>query len=90
MNEQNDDKLMQAASQLATEIAPAARPMAGYRRGDQTEPQRRWSPMLAQAASVVMLDGGSAGMTWYVMQDETWRRPRSSIPRWCLTACLVW
>lgn len=70
MNEQNDDKLMQAASQLATEIAPERDLWPGIAEAIETPARRRWTPMLAQAAAVAMLMVGSAGTTWYVMQDD--------------------
>ena len=61
---------MQAASQLATEIAPERDLWPGIAEAIESPPQRRWSPMLAQAAAVAILMAGSAGMTWYVMQGD--------------------
>lgn len=70
MNEQNDDKLMQAASQLATEIAPERDLWPGIAEAIEQPQKRRWSPMFAQAAAVAMLMAASAGITWYLMQGE--------------------
>lgn len=65
-----EDRLMQAAGELATEIQPArdlwpgieaaiARPAAG----------RRWQGMLAQAAAVLLLVGASSSLTYLAMRD---------------------
>ena len=70
MSEQNDDNLMQAASRLATEIAPERDLWPGIAEAIEQPPTRRWSPMLAQAAGVLMLMAASAGVTWYLMQGE--------------------
>lgn len=75
MNEQNDDKLMQAASQLATEIAPERDLWPGIAEGIEAPPQRRWSPMFAQAAAVAMLMAASAGITWYMTKGENVATP---------------
>ena len=75
MNEQNDDKLMQAASQLATEIAPERDLWPGIAEAIETPPQRRWTPMFAQAAAVAMLMAASAGITWYMTKGENVATP---------------
>lgn len=75
MNEQNDDKLMQAASQLATEIAPERDLWPGIAESIEAPAKRRWSPMLAQAAGVAMLMAASAGVTWYLVKGENASTP---------------
>ena len=67
MNEQDDDKLMQAAGQLATEISPERDLWPGIAEAIRAPARRRWSPLLAQAAGVAMLMAASAGVTWYTV-----------------------
>lgn len=67
-----NDKLMQAASGLATEIAPKRDLWPDIEEAiihTQRQPQRsRWTPMLAQAAAVVLLVGASSMVTYSVMK----------------------
>jgi hypothetical protein len=72
MNEQRDDKLMTAASQLATEIEPQRDLWPGIERAiTETAPRRsRWTPAFAQAAAIVLLVGASSGLTYLAMKDD--------------------
>lgn len=70
MTEDNDDKLMQAARQLQTDIAPQRELWSGIAEAIETPEPRRWSPMLAQAATVLLLVGGSSAVTWLAMKDQ--------------------
>ena len=65
----NDDKLMQAASQLSTEIHPEHDLWPGIAEAIAKPEPRRWTPMLAQAAAVVLLVGASSTVTYMSMKD---------------------
>ena len=65
----NDDKLMQAAAKLATEISPERDLWAGVAEAIEQPAPKRWYPMLAQAAAVVLLVGASSTIT-YVLTKE--------------------
>jgi hypothetical protein len=69
----SDDKLMLAARGLATEVAPERDLWPGVEEAIQTQkqPQRsRWTPMLAQAAAVVMLIGASSMVTYSLIKYD--------------------
>ena len=72
MNEQREDKLTEAARQLATEIRPQRDLWPGIEQAiTEPRPQRsRWTPMFAQAAAVVLLVGASSGLTWLALKDD--------------------
>ena len=63
-----DDKLDQAARQLATEISPERDLWPGIEQAIRT-PQRR-TPWYAQAAAVVLLVGASSGVTYMVVNGD--------------------
>ena len=67
-----DDKLDQAARQLATEVAPQRDLWPDIEKAiTEPRPQRsRWTPMFAQAAAVVLLVGASSGLTWLALKDD--------------------
>ena len=66
-----EDELMAKAADLATEIAPSRDLWPGIEAAINTpEPARSWfTPYLAQAAAVLLLVGGSSGITWFVMSE---------------------
>jgi hypothetical protein len=66
----NDDKLMQEARQLAQEIRPQRDLWPGISEAIAKPAPRRWTPLLAQAAAVVLLIGASSGVTYMAMQDN--------------------
>ena len=66
----NDDKLMQAAQKLATEIRPQRDLWPGIAEAIEEPAPRRWTPMLAQAAAVVLLVGASSGVTYMMTKDD--------------------
>ena len=66
----NDDKLMQAATQLSTEISPDRDLWPGIAEAIERPAPRRWTPMLAQAAAVVLLVGTSSAVTYMTMKDS--------------------
>lgn len=58
------------ARELATDIAPQRDLWPGIEAAI-TQPKRsQWMPRLAQAAAVVLLVGGSSGLTWFAMKDN--------------------
>ena len=75
-NETNDNKLMRAAGRLATDIAPQQDLWSGIAEQMQMPAKRHWTPMLAQAAAVVLLVGASSGITWYTMKDGAGSAPQ--------------
>ena len=66
----NDDKLMQAAGKLATEISPERDLWPGIAEAIEKPAPRRWTPMFAQAAAVVLLVGASSGITYITMKGN--------------------
>jgi len=66
----NDDKLMGAAAQLSTEISPERDLWPGIAEAIAEPAPRRWTPMLAQAAAVVLLIGASSGLTYMTMKTD--------------------
>jgi hypothetical protein len=70
MNEERDDKLVAAAKGLATEISPDRDLWPGVARAIATPQRSRWTPLLAQAAAVVLLVGASSGLTYMTVKDR--------------------
>jgi len=69
MTDKKDDKLLQAANRLKSEVSPQRDLWPGIARAMQ-EPQRSWwTPMLAQAAAVVLLVGGSSAVTYIAVKQ---------------------
>ena len=64
-----DDKLDQAARQLATEITPERDLWPGIEQAIRT-PRRR-TPWYAQAAAVVLLVGASSSITYLAVKDSS-------------------
>jgi hypothetical protein len=76
-----DDKLMMAARNLASEIAPKRDLWPGVAEAI-SEPQRsRWTPMLAQAAAVVLLVGASSMVTYSVIKYSDANTPAERMAR---------
>lgn len=70
MNDMTEDNLMTNAKRLNTEIAPE-RDLWPAIAASIAEPRRpRWTPMLAQAAAIVLLVGASSSITYLVVKDE--------------------
>jgi len=65
----NDDKLMESAGQLSTEISPGRDLWPGIAEAIAAPAPRRWTPMFAQAAAVVLLVGASSAVTYMTMKD---------------------
>lgn len=73
MNDEHDDKLMAAASQLATAISPERDLWPGIEQAINQPGQRRksrWTPIFAQAAAVVLLVGASSMVTYTLVKQE--------------------
>ena len=66
----NDDKLMQAASQLKTDIHPERDLWPDINEAIERPAPRRWTPMLAQAAAVILLVGTSSAVTYTTMKGS--------------------
>jgi hypothetical protein len=66
----NDDKLMAAAAQLSTDISPERDLWPGIAEAIAEPAPKRWTPMLAQAAAVVLLVGASSAVTYMTMKDD--------------------
>lgn len=102
MNDRNEDRtedrIMQAAGRLATDVAPERDLWPGIERAIARPARparpagwagwagRAWQPMLAQAAAVVLLVGASSAITWFAVKEE----PRIvEVPRPGLTSEFV-
>ena len=72
MNEQREDRLTEAARQLATGIRPQRDLWPGIEQAiAEPRPQRsRRTPVFAQAAAVVLLVGASSGLTYLGMKGD--------------------
>lgn len=71
MNKEFDDKLDRTARQLATEISPERDLWPGIAEAITTPKRSRWTPMLAQAAAVVLLVGTSSAVTYIATKDSS-------------------
>ena len=68
-----DDNLTAAAAGLATEVKPSRDLWPGIEAAispPQTDTGWRWNGMFAQAAAVVLLIGGSSGLTYLAMHED--------------------
>jgi hypothetical protein len=71
MTEKFDDNLDLTARQLATEISPERDLWPGIAEAIEKPQRPRWMPMLAQAAAVVLLIGGSSAVTYVAVKDNS-------------------
>ena len=71
MNKEFDDKLDRTARQLATEISPERDLWPGIAEAITTPKRSRWTPMLAQAAAVVLLVGTSSAVTYIATKNNS-------------------
>ncbi len=69
-NDERDDKLIAAASELSTEISPGRDLWPGIAEAIARPKESRRMPMLAQAAAVVLLIGTSSGVTYLAVKEE--------------------
>lgn len=70
MTELNDDKLAAAARRLPTEISPERDLWPGIADAVSAPRRARWTPMLAQAAAIVLLIGASSAVTWVAVSER--------------------
>ena len=66
----NDDKLLQAAAQLKTEIRPERDLWPAISAAIVVPATRRWTRRLAQAAALVLLVGASSAVTYMTVKDN--------------------
>jgi len=78
MNE-TDDKLAMAARGLATEIAPERDLWPGIEAAINAPKRSRWTPILAQAAAVVLLVGASSMVTYVVVKYDDANTPPQTV-----------
>ena len=78
MNE-TDDKLAMAARGLATEITPERDLWPGIEEAINAPKRSHWTPMLAQAAAVVLLVGASSMITYVVVKYDDANTPPQTI-----------
>jgi hypothetical protein len=73
MNENQgfDDKLMEAARALGTEVAPERDLWPEIETAIARPSRNRWNTVFARAAAVVLLVGASSGLTYLVMTNRT-------------------
>lgn len=66
------DALMEKAKSLATDIEPERDlwPDIEAAIKEPATPTFAWRPYLAQAAAVILLVGGSSGLTWLAVKDD--------------------
>ena len=81
MNEQLDDKLMAAAAELPTEIAPERDLWPDIEAAiAEPAPQRSsWTPYLAQAAAIVLLVGASSSITYMMTKSSVDVSPQAGV-----------
>ncbi len=70
-NQDFDDKLMEAARALETEVAPERDLWPDIENAIAKPSRGRWHRVFAQAAAVVLLIGTSSGLTYLAMTKQT-------------------
>ena len=70
-NQSFDDKLMEAARALETEVAPERDLWPDIESAIARPSRGRWNRVFAQAAAVLLLVGASSGLTYLAMNNRT-------------------
>lgn len=70
MNDEYEDKLMRSAGELATAISPERDLWPSIEQAIRQPRRSRWTPILAQAAAVVLLVGASSMVTYLLVKEE--------------------
>ncbi|MBT8103208.1 MAG: hypothetical protein KJO95_09585 [Gammaproteobacteria bacterium] len=70
MIDDTNDKLDAAARRLATDVSPERDLWPGIAEAINAPRQARWTPMLAQAAAIVLLIGASSAVTYVAVKGE--------------------
>lgn len=65
-----NDKLIQDAGRLATDVSPQRDLWPGIEKAITRPARPRWTPGFAQAAAVVLLVAGSSGLTYFATRDN--------------------
>ena len=69
-NQSFDDKLMEAARSLETEVTPERDLWPAIESSIRPLGKSRWNTLFAQAAAVILLVGASSGLTYLVMNKS--------------------
>ena len=75
MNAEREDRLIAEARKLATSIEPERDLWPGIEEAIKAPARRSWTPMFAQAASMVLLVAASSAITWYAVKGDTVAAP---------------
>ncbi len=70
MTDENEDKVLAAARNLSMEISPGRDLWSGIAEAIDNPAPRRWTPMLAQAAAVMLLIGASSSLTYVIVKEQ--------------------
>lgn len=70
MTEAFEDKLDRAARQLRTEVSPERDLWPGIEEAIAAPRRSRWTPVLVQAAAIVLLVGASSALTYVVVKGD--------------------
>ena len=70
MTEVNDDKLAAAAKRLSQEISPERDLWPAIAEAIEVPRRRRWTPIFAQAAAIVLLIGASSAVTYVTVKGQ--------------------
>lgn len=70
MTDRHDDKLVTAAGRLGTEITPQRDLWPDIAEAIDAPRRRRWTPILAQAAAIVLLIGASSAVTYVAVKGQ--------------------
>lgn len=71
MSNENDDRFVEVAKQLATEIRPDRDLWPGIAAAIEAPRRSVWAPMLAQAAAIVLLVGASSAVTYVAVKGQS-------------------
>ena len=69
-DQESDDRIIEAARQLATDIRPGRDLWPDIEAAITTPKRSRWTPVFAQAAAVVLLVGASSSLTYLAVRDQ--------------------
>ncbi len=70
-NQRFDDKLMEAARALGTDVAPERDLWPDIENAIANPSRGRWNRVFARAAAVILLVGASSGLTYLAMTNQT-------------------
>lgn len=70
MSNENDDRFVEAAKRLTTEISPDRDLWPAIAAAIDAPKRPKWVPMFAQAAAVVLLIGASSAITYVAVKGE--------------------